>query len=305
MDLPLGRLTLSRSALDRSAHLRRAGLVERLRVQPDTRVLTVVDGRAPVRADTSLALTSGSKDLADLDDDLWIYLGQLNGRHYLAQVPTREPAESPADLTWLGLREVGERLSDRDAGMFVCALALANWHATHTHCSRCGTPTAPDLAGWIRRCPNDGSEHYPRTDPAVIVTTVDADDRVLLGHNPTWPEGRYSTLAGFVEPGESLEDAVRREVAEESGVMVGAVRYLGSQPWPFPASLMLGCTAVADRVEITVDGTEVSDARWFTRDELADEIRAGRVVPPSGVSIARRLVERWFGGPLPTGPTRW
>ena len=324
---------LSRSDLDRSAAERvDPSLVRRLRADPSTRVLLLRDGRAPVLGHRVADAGEGSATLALLDptqlpdsadgDGLWLFLGRDDdGVGYLANVRPVDPgqpvepveqAEStgPSEtfvpqVDWLGLREVGERLGERDSGLFVSALALANWHATHTHCPRCGTPTEPDLGGWTRRCPSDASEHYPRTDPAIIVATIDADDRVLLGHNPAWPQGRFSTLAGFVEPGECLEDAVRREVAEESGVLVGEVRYLGSQPWPFPASLMLGFIARAERTTICVDGHEVSEARWFSRSELTAQIVAGEVIPPSGVSIARRLVEYWFGGPLPTGPHRW
>jgi NAD+ diphosphatase len=321
---PLARLMLSRSDLDRSAAERvDPTLLSRLRADPSTRVLQLRDGRAPVLGYRVAGAGEGCATLALLDaarlpsplpgDGLWLFLGRDDeGVGYLAHVPPGDPpdAHPPIDVAvpqseWLGLREVGERLGDRDAGLFVTALALANWHATHTHCPRCGVRTEPALGGWTRRCPADASEHYPRTDPAIIVTTIDPDDRVLLGHNPAWPKGRFSTLAGFIEPGECLEDAVRREVFEESGVVVGDVTYLGSQPWPFPASLMLGCTARATSTTITVDGSEVSEARWFTRDQLAGAITSGEVVPPSGVSIARRLVERWFGGTLPVGRQRW
>ena len=131
----------------------------------------------------------------------------------------------------------------------------------------------------------------------------DAQDRILLGHGVQWPPGRFSTLAGFVEPGESIEDAVRREVGEESGVAVGEVTYLGSQPWPFPASLMIGCSATALDPHIEVDGVEVTEARWFSREELRDAAESGEVQLPSGISIARRLVEHWYGGPLPSEGT--
>ena len=154
-------------------------------------------------------------------------------------------------------------------------------------------------AGWVRACTVDGSEHYPRTDPAVIMAVVDTDDRLLLGHATAWAGRRYSTLAGFVEPGESLEHAVRREVAEETGVVVGDVTYAGTQPWPFPASLMVAFVARALTTGIEVDGVEVEHAAWFTRAELASAVAAGRVVPPPDSSIARALVEDWYGGPLP------
>ena len=158
-------------------------------------------------------------------------------------------------------------LSDRDAGIFTTAQALANWHAAHQFCPRCGAPTEPEQAGWIRRCTRDSSEHYPRTDPAVIMAVVDDDDRLLLGRNAQWPEGRFSVLAGFVEPGESFEAAVAREVEEEVGIEVTDVTYLGNQPWPFPSSDMVGFRARAITTSLHPDTVEMAEARWFTRNE--------------------------------------
>ncbi len=191
-----------------------------------------------------------------------------------------------------GLREVGAILTDRDAGLLVTAVALANWHRTHTHCPRCGEPTEVSGGGWLRRCPADGSEHYPRVDPAVIMLVHDGGDRCLLGRQASWPDGRFSTLAGFVEPGESLEHAVIREVAEETGVQVTDVRYAGSQPWPFPSSLMLGFTATAVSADEPrlLDG-ELEEARWFARAELIAERGPG--LPPP-VSIAQWLIAGWL-----------
>lgn len=199
-----------------------------------------------------------------------------------------------------GLREVGALLSDRDAGLMVHAVALENWQRMHRFCSRCGERTVVAAAGHIRRCPACGAEHYPRTDPAVIMLVTDTEDRALLGRQVHWPEGRFSTLAGFVEPGESLEQAVVREVAEEAGVTVGEVSYVASQPWPFPSSLMLGFMARATSAEITVDGEELHEARWFSREEYRKAMETGEVLPPYGISIAARLIERWYGMPLPT-----
>ena len=187
----------------------------------------------------------------------------------------------------------------RNIAQVTTAVALDEWHERHPRCPRCGAPTRVTHAGWVRTCTEDGSEHYPRTDPAVIMAVVDEHDRLLLAHASAWAAGRYSTLAGFVEPGESLEHAVRREVAEETGVVVGPVSYAGSQPWPFPASLMVAFVGRALTSEVRVDGHEVELARWFTRDELAAAVVGGQVVPPSTSSIARALIEDWFGGPLP------
>ena len=147
----------------------------------------------------------------------------------------------------------------------------------------------------MRRCPADGSEHFPRTDPAVIVSVIDADGRLLLGRGLGWPEGQYSVLAGFVEPGESFEAAVVREVAEESGVRIAEVRYLGSQPWPFPCSIMIGCTARATTTELAPDSTEMAEVRWVSRPGYAALLRDGSIRVPGGISIARRLIERWLG----------
>ncbi|MFC6895706.1 NAD(+) diphosphatase [Nonomuraea dietziae] len=197
-----------------------------------------------------------------------------------------------------GLREVGALLGDRDAGLLVYAVALEAWHTTHEYCPRCGSRTRVEAGGHIRVCPEDNSQHFPRVDPAVIMLVRDERDRCLLARGPQWPEGRLSILAGFVEPGESLEHAVIREVAEEVGVNVINPRYLGSQPWPFPRSLMLGFFAEATSTEITCDLAEIAEARWFTRAELLAALRSGEVRLPPPVSIARRLIETWYGDHL-------
>jgi NAD+ diphosphatase len=205
--------------------------------------------------------------------------------------------------TWADLRQAGATLGARDAGLMVAAVALDNWMRTHQFCPACGGPTEPISAGWARRCLVDGSDHFPRTDPAVICLVRDREDRALLGRQGAWTQGWFSTLAGFVEAGESAEAALRREVFEESGVVVGHgtddMRYLGSQPWPFPRSLMLGYHAWTDAPFIDVDGEEIAEAHWFTREELVTECEAGRVRLPPAISIARRLIERWFGAELP------
>ncbi|MBN3930556.1 NAD(+) diphosphatase [Streptomyces verrucosisporus] len=198
-----------------------------------------------------------------------------------------------------GLREAGTLLSERDAQLMVHAVALENWQRMHRFCSRCGERTVIAAAGHIRRCPACGGEHYPRTDPAVIMLVTDPQGRALLGRQVHWPKGRFSTLAGFVEPGESIEQAVVREAGEEAGVTIGRVEYVASQPWPFPSSLMLGFVAHATSTEIRVDGEEIEEARWFSREELGAAFASGEVLPPSGISIAARLIELWYGQPLP------
>lgn len=208
----------------------------------------------------------------------------------------------PAGAHWAGFRDVAARLTPTDTALFVEASAIANWHASHTHCPRCGAATRPEAGGWVRRCPADSSEHYPRTDPAIIVTVIGPDGRILLGGGGPLDAKNYSTLAGFVEPGESLEQAVVREIGEEVGVRVTASQYLGSQPWPFPASLMLGFTATTQDTTATPDGVEVTRARWFSRRELQDAVLSGEIVISSRLSIARALIEHWYGGIIQDRP---
>src|SRR4051795_2775250 len=186
--------------------------------------------------------------------------------------------------------------------MLVQAPALSEWHRAHRFCPRCGGRLVVGGGGYVLRCESCGREQFPRTDPAVIMLVVDGD-RALLGRQSSWPEGRYSTLAGFVDPGESLEDAVAREVMEEAGIEVTDVTYFGNQPWPFPSSLMVAFFARAVSKDIDVDDDELEAARWFTRDQMRAEAEAGTLVLPGGISISRSLVEAWYGGgpPRPRG----
>jgi NAD+ diphosphatase len=193
------------------------------------------------------------------------------------------------------LREAGARMAQRDGGLVAYAAAITMWHATHPHCSRCGALTEVGEAGHVRVCPVCRAMHHPRTDPVVIMLVHDGE-RALLGRQPTWPTGRYSALAGFVEPGESLEEAVEREVLEETSVQVRDVLYRSSQPWPFPMSLMLGFHATYASGQPTVGDGELEDVRWFTREELLATIRGETEfhVPPP-LAIARRLLDEWLG----------
>jgi NAD+ diphosphatase len=201
---------------------------------------------------------------------------------------------------WHGLRKTGAGLSARDAGLYAEGLALANWHASHLYCPRCGQATETTQSGWVRVCPVDGHQIFPRTDPAIIVSVIDDQDRILLGSQGIWEENRWSILAGFVEPGESLAAAVQREVFEESGVRVIAPEYLGSQAWPFPYSLMVGFTAKVDPKHageaLVPDGEEIEKLRWFSREEIAAE--ASSLLLPGTLSIAGALIEHWYGGPI-------
>jgi NAD+ diphosphatase len=202
--------------------------------------------------------------------------------------------EAPVGTEVIGLRAAAALLRAEDAGLAAYAAALLNWHRRHRHCSVCGAATTVAEGGIVRNCPNCGAEHHPRTDPVVIMLVTDGD-RVLLGRQPTWPPGRYSALAGFVEPGESLEEAVAREVREEAGVEVGPPEYIASQPWPFPTSLMLGFTAPWRAGEARLADHELEDVRWFERAEVeaAVDERDGPLGVPPRFAIARRLLEHW------------
>jgi NAD+ diphosphatase len=197
---------------------------------------------------------------------------------------------------YLTLRELAGGLSPLHLEISMHAIALSNWHDAHPHCSRCGAPTRIDLAGAARRCDVDESQHHPRTDPAVIVLVKDRDDRILLGHQPVWPDGRFSTFAGFLEPGETFEQCVAREVFEEAGVRLSEVSYLGSQPWPFPASVMIAFSAVTDAPgDARPDGEEITEVKWFSRSELKAAAENGSLLLPPTVSVARRMIEGWLG----------
>lgn len=300
----LDTLMLARSGVDRMAERRGDdSWVAGLRADPSSRLLCVNGGGAPVVDDADgirLALVSVADTDAPPEDVTFLGVDPDGVAYFVEHVPARE---CHGHDSWAELRTIGSRLGDRDAGLLVTAVALDNWRGGHTRCPRCGALTLAQQAGWSRRCASCETQHFPRTDPAVIVLVRDEDDRALLGRQGRWDEGWFSTLAGFVDPGESAEAAVRREVQEESGVIIGEhpddVEYLGSQPWPFPASLMLGYHARAARTDISVDGEEIVQARWFSRAELVAECEAGTVRLPPDISIARRLIERWYGAELP------
>ena len=194
------------------------------------------------------------------------------------------------------LRELGGTLDEFHLGISMHAIALSNWHRSHPHCSKCGALTESSLGGSVRVCVKDQSQHHPRTDSAVIVLVKDKDDRILLGHQPIWPDGRFSTFAGFLEPGETFEQCVEREVFEESGVKVDEIKYLGSQPWPFPASIMIAFSAVVeDPSTAKADGVEITEVRWFSREELKAAVADRSLLLPPTISVARKMIAMWFG----------
>lgn len=289
MAVPLERLALARSAVDRQAELRTDGrLLQELADSADARLVSV--------RGNELLISGHELKLLPVPSDIELaYLGKSaeSGTLYFCNL---EPIESAGE--WLSLRSIATQLDDEQTGLAVNAVALAQWHQTHTHCPRCGTPTEVVQAGWVRRCPADSSDHFPRTDPAVIVALTDDRDRLLLARQTVWAANQYSVLAGFCEPGESAEAAVVREVLEESGIAVTDVSYLGSQPWPFPASLMLAFAARGDGV-IRVDEVEIAEAAWYSRAELAAACEAQSVKLPPPASIAHRMIERWYGSELP------
>jgi NAD+ diphosphatase len=283
---------LSRTAHDR-AHLSRArpdpagGRPVRVLTVDRERTAPVVEGADGPHLvwDERPALPAGA-----------VFLGEAGGVPYAAVRGERSLTISgrPVDA-WSGLREVGADLDDLDAGLLVQAVAILEWHDRHRFSPLTGAATTVERAGWVQRDPTTGTEFFPRTDPAVIMLVHDGAGRVVLGRQAVWPPGRFSILAGFVEPGESAEAAVAREVAEEVGLRVTDVRYVGSQPWPFPQSLMLGFVARAEGgVALVLDPDEIEEAGWFTREQL--RTGAGPRALPPPVSIARHIIDRWVTG---------
>ncbi len=307
---------LARATHDRVAHRRRDdSWIAHALAATTTRVVVLSARSTAEVADGGLVLRSVERARALVPRRVEVLLGEDDGIAYFAMFPvtsaepsaaeTSEPDPIGQDGRWETLRELGAVLSDRDTGLLTAAVALQSWHHLHPRCPRCGSRTQVTQAGWSRTCPSDGSEHFPRTDPAVIMLILDEEERCLLGRGPLWPEGRMSILAGFVEAGESAEAAVVREVAEEVGISVTDVRYVASQPHPFPASLMLGYTArVSGDPTLHPDRDEIVTAGWFTREQVRTVGEWGseqaansdsdlRALPPS-FSIARQLIEAWL-----------
>ncbi len=297
-------VTFGGCGIDRAAHLRAEPPNDGTRILPMWRGKPLMDGDA-------LAWSE-----ADLIPGTDVFLGRDGDAAFFARdLSDWEPEEVPSSLgafldpseqvhpdysgVFAELRAWMTRLTPRDAELAATAKALLGWNATHVYCARCGGPTEMAESGWQRRCPGCGGRHFPRTDPVVIMLITEGNS-VLVGRSPGWPQGMYSLLAGFVEPGETLEAAVRREVLEEANIRVGAVSYLASQPWPFPTSLMVGCRGEALDRQITLDPVELEDARWLTREDAVDALAGTHpdILPARPGAIARFLIEAWLADRL-------
>ncbi|MDA4894638.1 NAD(+) diphosphatase [Streptomyces sp. MS2A] len=285
------------AVLDRAGAERdRPEILEQLRAETATRVLPVRAGRAPLSAD-GLRLYPATDPAFAGDDVEWALLGRrADGTAVLLAALDRDAALDH-DGSWADVRDAAARLSPEETELLVSGAALSGWLREAPFCPACGTRAQLRQAGWSRRCPACGREHFPRTDPAVIVAVESADgDRLLLGANANWRGAFYSCFAGFVEAGESLETTVHREILEEAGVRLRDLRYRSSQPWPYPRSLMIGFRATAvDESAALGDGTEIIDVRWLTRGEVGSALAGdGPVGLPGPASIARALIRDWY-----------
>lgn len=311
MDRGMEGLTFRDSGLDRAAHLRaRPEAMAAALADPAARMLPLWRGKPLLEGE---ALAWLATDHPALDPALPpVFLGLDGGApRFACDLSRWAPDAASGDgglldtteqrhpdlpgLRFAELRSVMAALTAREGELAAIAKAVTGWHGTHGFCARCGAASDPVQAGWMRTCPACFAQHFPRTDPVAIML-VTRGNAVLVGRSPGWPEGMYSCLAGFVEPGETPEAAVRREVFEESGVRVGPVRYVAAQPWPWPGSLMLGFHAEAETTEINVDPAELEDALWLSREDLATALRGEhpRVRPPRGGAIAGWMLRRWL-----------
>lgn len=315
------QVTFGGSGLDRAGELRGdAKAIAALRQDPDARAILFWSGKPLIYPERPAGLVRLAMDhpvLEDLQNEA-ILLGREDGApRFACDLSGWEPEDDTSqvgafldtseqrhpllgnELAFAELRRVMTWLTPRDAELAATGKAIFGWHETHRYCARCGAQSILANAGWQRDCPACKSSHFPRTDPVVIMLITHGNS-VLMGRSPGWPEGMYSLLAGFVEPGETLEAAVRREVFEEAGVRVGAVGYLSSQPWPFPASLMFGCQGEALSREITIDPTEIEDAMWVSREDMM-QVFSGehpKILPARKGAIAHFLLENWLADTL-------
>jgi NAD+ diphosphatase len=289
------------SKMDRAGHLR-SNQITLDQLWAKAKIVHFSDGRLAVSASaTELRFLSASEVQALIKsgefksgEKYFLGLDQLDNEPYFAWNSDRTEADdAPAGYTTL--REIGGDLNELQMELALHSVALSNWHNTHPHCARCGAQTSVSMGGAVRLCDADKSEHYPRTDCAVIVLVRDADDRILLGRQAIWPEGRFSCFAGFLEPGETFEQCVQREVYEESGIAVREINYLGSQPWPFPASIMISFEAITDFPEAArPDGEEIVEIKWLSRSELKAQVADGSLSMPPSMSVSRKMIDRWL-----------
>ena len=284
------KLPLAASQVDRSAHLRSdEGYLKS--TWSSALVITFMDEKFATSGD-QLSLVTGAT-LGEYQSQSDYFLGIKDEQVFFVR---HLPPDKGSKLELKTLREIGVHLSPRDIGLSVHAQGLANWHTKHPRCAQCGAATTVISGGSVRRCLIDQSEHYPRTDGAVIVLVKDDQDRILLGRQKVWPKYRFSTFAGFVEPGESFEHCVVREVREEAGVELSQINYLGSQPWPFPASLMIAFEAVTNTPQLArPDGEEIEEIRWFSRAEMKAAILDKSLILPLEISVARQMIKAWYG----------
>ena len=316
-------VTFGGSTLDRAAELRsQPQRVAELLGRAETRMIPLWRGR-PLTAgegrDQLALLPPGHALLRAISAPPPVFLGMETGAARFAvdlsswepdvadpgaAVPFVDQSEVghpslPDDHRFADLRAVMARLSPRDAELAATAKAVQGWHDNHRFCAKCGSRSEASHAGWQRTCPSCGAQHFPRTDPVVIMLITRGND-LLIGRNAAWPPGMFSLLAGFIEPGETIEAAVRREVMEEAGVAVGPVSYLASQPWPFPASLMLGCRGEATTGLITVDPAELEEALWISREAMLSVMAGGHshIKPSRRGSIAQFLISNWLADRL-------
>ena len=289
LSIPLS-LPLSRSQLDRSAHLRQdqAALDE---MWKHAKIIDLLGDRFRTHSG-SLALLK-HQDIVEIGERYFLGLDKSNAPYFVL-FRSEAPEEFPENYE--SLRTLGKRLNDLEVGAAVHALALSHWHNSHKNCAKCGASTKPTMGGAVRKCEACDADHHPRTDPAIIVLVKDERDRILLGRQKVWPAKRFSTFAGFVEPGESFESTVVREVREECGGEVEAMRYLGSQPWPFPASLMIAYEAViSNPSSVEADGEEIEEIIWLDRESLKERVIAQDLLLPPRISVARAMIDSWYG----------
>lgn len=308
-------VTFGGSGLDRAAELR--GKTDALKAQGDACGILLWQGKPMIEGDDLVRVPLDHPIMSDAannmiflgcEDGVPVFAADISGwtpddldtatlDSFLDPSEQRHPAKP--DAVFAELRAIMTRLSPRDAELAATAKAVMGWHQTHRFCARCGEESVMAMGGWQRDCAACGGHHFPRTDPVVIML-ITHGNAVLVGRSPGWPDGMYSLLAGFVEPGETIEAAVRREVFEEAGVRVGAVSYLASQPWPFPASLMLGCAGEALNTELTIDPEEIEDAMWVTREDMATAFTGNHpsILPARKGAIAHFLLEAWLSDRL-------